>query len=294
MKLLAKYKNGNYDVKIYSDGTRISKTDDDVFHAEFPDNIDLKITNKCDIGCPMCHESSDINGVHGSLSSEFLNKLHAGTELAIGGGDAFSHPELYSFLQKMKAQGVICNITLNERHLPRYADEIARLCKSKLLYGIGISVFELNDYTLEFAKKHSNAVLHCVCGVTDADKLLAADADGLKLLILGFKTHGRGKRYFSGSVVRKINYFYKVLPMICDKFDVISYDNLALKQLHIRERVDEITWNETYGGEDGTDNLYVDLVRGVFAMNSRTDEVFPLLPTAEEMLAFIHKRYNIG
>ena len=148
--------------------------------------------------------------------------------------------------------------------------------------------------TLEFAKKHSNAVLHCVCGVTDADKLLAADADGLKLLILGFKTHGRGKRYFSGSVVRKINYFSKVLPMICDKFDVISYDNLALKQLHIRERVDEITWNETYGGEDGTDNLYVDLVRGVFAMNSRTNEVFPLLPTAEEMLAFIHKRYNIG
>lgn len=293
MNLLADYKNGNYNVKLYDDGTRILQSDDDVLRAMFPDNIDLKITNKCDIGCPMCHESSDMSGVHGVLSRDFLNKLHAGTELAIGGGDAFSHPGLYSFLCRMKSQGVICNITVNERHLARYSDEITRLCAEKLLYGIGISVFELNDYTIEFAKKHSNAVLHCVCGVTDTDKLLSVDADGLKLLILGYKTHGRGKRYFSGAVVRKINYISKVLFVLCGKYDVVSFDNLALKQLHVKERVDETTWNETYGGADGTNNLYVDLVRGVFALNSRTNEVFPLLPTAEEMLAFIHKKYNI-
>ena len=34
--LLAQYKNGNYEVKLYSDGTKIKQTSDDYFQAEFP------------------------------------------------------------------------------------------------------------------------------------------------------------------------------------------------------------------------------------------------------------------
>ena len=115
--LLAKYKNGNYSVRLYDDGTKIKSTLYDDFVADFPDSIDLKITDYCDVNCPMCHESSSINGRHADLNSPFLDTIGSGTELAIGGGNPLSHPDLAQFLARMKNRGVICNLTVNERHL---------------------------------------------------------------------------------------------------------------------------------------------------------------------------------
>ena len=45
-KILGKYRNGNYSVCIFDDGTKIRKTDDDEFCPDFAENIDLKITDK--------------------------------------------------------------------------------------------------------------------------------------------------------------------------------------------------------------------------------------------------------
>ena len=112
-KLLTVYRNGNYTVKLYSDGTKVKTTKDDKFIADFPDSMDLKITDYCDMNCPMCHEKSSINGKHGNLNEEFLSTLKRGTELAIGGGNPLSHPDLIPFLTGMKEQGVICNLTVN-------------------------------------------------------------------------------------------------------------------------------------------------------------------------------------
>lgn len=289
MALLSDYRNGNYRVQLYDDGTRIMKTDDNHFAAAFPDNIDLKITDRCDGHCPMCHESSTPDGTHADLDAPFLWHLHAGTELAIGGGDAFCHPGLEDLLRKMKAQGVICNATVSEKHLPRYADCICHFWEEGLLYGLGVSVKDLSDDTVRFASRHDKVVLHAICGIADAGKLLSVPADDLRLLVLGYKLHGRGKDYFSPAVLYNMADFSKHLPRLCEKYAVVSFDNLALRQLRVRERVPEQTWDRTYCGGDGTDNLYVDLVRGVFALSSRADEVFPLLPTAEQMLDFLHQ-----
>ena len=102
MEILTNYKNGNYTVKLYSDGTKIKETEADSFIAEFPDSIDLKITNYCDLNCPMCHEKSNIDGKEGNLDSPFLESLPSGIELAIGGGNPLSHSALLPFLEKMK------------------------------------------------------------------------------------------------------------------------------------------------------------------------------------------------
>ena len=45
MKLLGKYNNGNYTVSLFDDGTKIRETEADFFDAEFPENIDCKITD---------------------------------------------------------------------------------------------------------------------------------------------------------------------------------------------------------------------------------------------------------
>ena len=96
--LIHTYKNGNYFVSIFDDGSKVRYTNEDEFNAMFPESIDMKITNYCDNNCPMCHELSNKDGKHAKLDSPFLNTLVKGTELAIGGGNPLSHPELETFL----------------------------------------------------------------------------------------------------------------------------------------------------------------------------------------------------
>jgi molybdenum cofactor biosynthesis enzyme MoaA len=69
-----------------NDGTKIRITEDEEFSADFPESVDMKITDHCDIGCAMCHERSGKNGKHADLNAEFLDTLRPFTEIAIGGG----------------------------------------------------------------------------------------------------------------------------------------------------------------------------------------------------------------
>lgn len=287
MELLQEYKNGNYTVKIYSDGTKELVTEGDEFIADFPDSMDIKITNRCDLMCPMCHEASSPKGEHAVLDADFLDALHAGTELAIGGGNPLSHPDLTAFLERLKGRGVIANITVNERHLIVYREFIERLLSEKLVYGLGISVSEFKDETFEFAKTHPNAVLHVIAGITDPDELLRRASTELKLLVLGYKRHGRGKDYFSVDTAKKIVEFGRRLNYIMRGYGVVSFDNLALRQLRVKHRVPKCVWNERYMGDDGQNTMYVDLVKREFGESSVSDKRYPILPTAEEMLAVI-------
>jgi MoaA/NifB/PqqE/SkfB family radical SAM enzyme len=136
-KLIALYQNGNYSVKLYSDGTKIKTTKDDKFIASFPDSMDLKITDYCDMNCPMCHEKSSVNGKHSNLNEEFLSTLKRGTELAIGGGNPLSHPDLIPFLTRMKEQGIVCNLTVNETHLKKDQKLINELISKKTYLWLG-------------------------------------------------------------------------------------------------------------------------------------------------------------
>jgi len=93
-KLLGRYNNGNYTIKIFSNGTKIRETDEDVFISSFPECIDLKITNYCDLGCKYCHEDSNINGKHGDiLNAEFINTIKPYTEIACINGDSVVYGE---------------------------------------------------------------------------------------------------------------------------------------------------------------------------------------------------------
>ena len=57
MELLGIYKNGNFTTKIFNDGTKVRETEDDEFKAAFAENMDIKISNYCDMGCKFCHEN---------------------------------------------------------------------------------------------------------------------------------------------------------------------------------------------------------------------------------------------
>ena len=118
-KIIAQYKNGNYNVMLYNDGTKIRFNNEDYMEAEFPESIDCKISNRCDMGCPMCHERSVPNGALANLNHPIFDSLHAGTELALGGGNVLEHTGLENFLARMRDQGIICNMTIHLDHFIR-------------------------------------------------------------------------------------------------------------------------------------------------------------------------------
>ena len=97
--LLKKYQNGNYNINIFDDGTKIREYENSLI-PEYPESIDVKITDYCNANCQFCHEQSTINGKEGDLNFglKLLSDLPTGTELAIGGGNPFSHLSLFEFL----------------------------------------------------------------------------------------------------------------------------------------------------------------------------------------------------
>lgn len=291
-RLLNKYKNGNYSVTIYDDGTKIRFTMDDDFDALFPESIDIKITNFCDMNCKMCHEMSSINGLHADLNHPFFDTLVAGTELAIGGGNPLSHPELVSFLQKMKKQGIVSNLTVNQEHFAKNQDFLQTLIADKLIYGLGISVLTENhlDEILTFISKNPNCVIHIIAGIIDWNLLEKLFDKNLKILILGYKKYGRGTSYFSDSIDKKISQLRDNIIDISKHFSVVSFDNLAIMQLDMQLQISKEDFEKYYMGDDGLFTMYIDMVEGKFALSSTTEKRYDILDNIVDMFQIIKSK----
>ena len=67
------YQNGNYNVHLNLDnGTKIRENDLDFFAPAYPESMDIKITNMCNMGCSFCHENSTPDGLHGDIMTHQL------------------------------------------------------------------------------------------------------------------------------------------------------------------------------------------------------------------------------
>ena len=300
-KILGQYKNGNYQVFIWEDGTKLRYNKLDTMIPDTIESMDIKITNCCDRCCKWCHEKSTPDGQHADiLSPSFIDKLHPYTELAIGGGNILTHPDIDEFLHKCKELKLIPNITVNQKHFVENYDRIKKWADEKLVYGIGVSLEDVtNKKFTSLVKTIPNIVIHLIVGLVsiDALKTLSISADKPKVLFLGYKHLGRGIEYIENSIVTetKINMFTRNVKnnlqrMIDEKwFNVISFDNLALKQLEVEKLLSDKEWEEFYMGDDGIDGemtsatMYVDMVNRVYAKNSCAAERFPLKDTIEEM-----------
>ena len=123
-KNIKHYINGNYHVFIdLNDGTREKITKDNEFISAFADCQDIKICNRCNMGCKFCHEGSTPDGKLGDIMNEkFIETLHPYQEVALGGGNILEHPDLIPFLRKLKSLNVITNVTLNQSHFENNID----------------------------------------------------------------------------------------------------------------------------------------------------------------------------
>ena len=268
MGILGQYKNGNYKVAILDDGTKIRLSKYDEFIPEFPENIDLKITNQCDRGCPWCHENSTADGAHADLNAPFIDTLRPFTELAIGGGNPLSHPDLVPFLERLKEKQIIANITVNQKHFMDNIDFIKELTDKNLIYGLGVSLEKVSPAFIEKAKQFKNLVVHVIVGLVTIDEMSILSKNGLKVLVLGYKIFRRGKGVYNPKLQKQINEAKEWIPELLNDFKVLSFDNLALEQLDMKSKVPKEVWMNYYMGDDGSHTMYIDLVRKEYAVNS--------------------------
>jgi len=287
------YKNGNYMVEFLADGTKSKTTFDDYFDADFPDSIDLKITDYCDMFCPMCHENSTPQGKHADLSLPFINTLHKGMEVAIGGGNPLAHPGLEEFLQELKSKGVICNLTVNEKHFLAYTDRIKRLCEKKFIYGLGISLNQFSEEAINYGQENENVVFHLICGIVTQKELELLANKNLKLLLLGYKKKGRGEKYFSAEIENNIAWLKDFLPRMKGCYRAISMDNLAIEQLSVRQKICPKKFATMYMGEEGTCSMYIDLVNKEYSISSTCPTRYKIEDNIDKMFANV-KEYAIS
>ena len=277
-KLLSKYRNGNYNVAIFDDGTKIRYNNLDCLVPEFLESMDMKISNYCPFNCPMCHEKSSEDGEYGKiLHHPFIKTLHSGTELALGGGAVTYHPDLIPFLEELKEQGVLPSITINQREWEE--TKIDYLINNQLIYGLGVSFTNVDDEVWDKILSYPNAVVHLIAGYHSRDVFEYFANKGAKILILGYKNWGRGEDYFknySNHIMVRTRELKEILPTLFTKCKVVSFDNLSIKQLDIRTVIGEEKWKEFYMGDDGQYTMYVDMVKQECAKSSTSPDRFPL------------------
>lgn len=291
------YRNGNYTVWIMSDGTKVRQTEEDDFKPSFAENVDVKITSRCRVGCEFCYESCTKDGEHGDLFKyPFIESLHPYTEMALNGND-LDHPDLERFLLHLKEKKVFANMTVHQFQFIKNYNKLKEWTNKKLIYGLGISYHHYDNDFINRVKEFPNSVLHVINGIISKEDIDNLRNKDLKILILGYKVLGRGIQYRTDNLMtttEKRLYLYDNIQDIIKDFKVVSFDNLALKQLDAKRLMTEEQWNEFYMGDDGDFTFYIDMVEGLFAQNSLSQERFEIGNlTIDQMFDFIRLKKQI-
>ncbi len=273
------YKNGDYIVSLYSNGTKIRKGCSP-YRVDYPESIDLKITSFCRRGCDFCYEDACPCGSHASVDwiMNMLRGLPQGVEIALGGGDPLTHPMLHTLCAKLSSVGLVANITVNKRCLEDFGvvEKLATLSNCRLIHGIGVSYCARSTV---YPYITPNTVIHLIAGVHSIDDLdyVIKLNDAPKILVLGFKTVGRGASYYEENkkkVDDNLNTWREKIPEYFGRF-TLCFDNLAIDQLEIKNHFEPEEWQRLYMGDDGRFTMYVDAVEREYGLSS-TSELFPM------------------
>ena len=297
------YINGNYQVTIFGiyGETReyLALRDGEELVSNFPDSIDLKITNKCSHGCKFCHESSSSTGKSFNLSRtlEILDDLpKVGLEIAIGGGNIFDCWEDFLSLctvLKKRNHNIRCTINLKDLFDPVKLSKLKNdLIENFSSLCLGISVPGLQSF-LDYKKfiednpdlpnpletfPRTRVVYHIIAGLFPAKDLsvFLEEIDYCAVLILGYKNFGRALNLPTPDmtewkdVISKLLFSYRGGTCVDKKSKLfIGFDNLAITQLDLKNCLLKKEWDYFYLGNDFSHSMYIDAVEETYAPNSR-------------------------
>lgn len=170
--------------------------------SDAPELVDLKITDACGYNCSFCYQGSTPGGKHGDANYigdvlRSLGRLRC-FEVAVGGGEPTTHPNLLSIMSEARHSGVVPNITT--RNVDYFGHKDHGPLLQRLAGGIAVSVDSFDDmHTLRIAVdkgwfSRDVSVQHVV-GTVDqryTDALIGGVINQHKVVLLGWKTTGRG------------------------------------------------------------------------------------------------------
>ena len=294
-KIIAKYLNGNVKVTLFNDGTKISKTDDDEFRPEFAECIDVTLSERCSHNCGFCYANCTTDGVIadlriGSPIYEILDTIPSGTEIAVNINSDIQYG-FEDFLRHMHERNVFVNVTVRQDDFVKNQELFRYWYNENLIWGIGVSLIEPTKNFIRLAQSFPTIVIHVIAGVIGSQQMECLADHELKILVLGYKHVGRGATYYGDDVVNKIKWLRNNLPEYVDRFDVMSFDNLALEQLDVRRLLTDKEWSVFYQGDEGTSTFFMNLAEGYFARDSLTKEHYLLGNNVVDMfkeIAYVH------
>jgi MoaA/NifB/PqqE/SkfB family radical SAM enzyme len=221
-KITDKVKNGNYYVlygNMFHKKEKLRLQIDSIpdMIPEYPELVDMKITNTCEHKCPFCYMNSVSEGEHAKLEDIYriLRMFKIKTEFALGGGNVLLHPDFTKIVKHIHYKDHIVNITI------RYDDtktiennkNIKRAIK-KYVSGIGISVQKAkdvdvaSDFIKEMLDLGKHVSLHIIPEMIGSDESVdimnkmtelndtlfdLGIENKCKVLLLGLKQSGRAK-----------------------------------------------------------------------------------------------------
>lgn len=227
-KITDKIKNGNYYIlygNMYSRKEKMRLQVDSIpdMIPEYPELVDMKITNACEHKCPFCYMASTPKGKHAELIEVFkiIDNFKIKTEFALGGGNVLLHPDFDKIVKRIAKNNHIANITIRYDDVKTINDnEDIKRAINKYVSGIGISVQKESDvdYAKDFIIKMLNLgkhiSLHIIPEIIGVEKSVAIlnkmneinvsiynenknnhswDCNSCKVLFLGLKQSGRAK-----------------------------------------------------------------------------------------------------
>ena len=118
---------------------------------------------------------------------------------------------------------------------------------------------------------HCNIVVHIIAGIFPPEKIkdVLSYEWSSKTLILGYKQWGRAK----GTQLPDMTKWRDEIKSLIynsrykqyTKSSVLSFDNLAIEQLGIRDCLLEKEWKNLYQGDEFTSSMYIDAVNEIYA-----------------------------
>ena len=247
------YINGNYQVKIKKDGTKVRTCFEKEFKAKRPETIDVNLSNYCENNCDYCYLAATKDGASADTKNdEFFSTIPPYTELAV---NFFNKKELLvKNLEFFKSKKFITNLTIHFLDFLKNKEFLKELQKKELIYGLGVSV--TNEIRTTEFDDFDNVVFHTIAGITSLE--VFEQLKSKKVLILGFKQKGKTlKTEIPNLLILKKELKERFLN---DWFEVLTFDNLALEQLKTQELIPKKNWYRFYLGTEGSTSFYYDAV----------------------------------
>jgi len=299
------YLNGKSVCEIsLEDGTHIRSIfeEDGIYRPENLECADVHLSDKCEVGCKFCYANCTRDGkvadIERFISSPWFQSLKPGMEMACNLNEFKGNIDhLEKLLDACKEKGILANVTVEQRTYMKNKEVLHCFQIEGKLFGIGVSVKVIDEYLLKDLEECRNVVAHTITGITPVTGYQKLIANKVKILILGYKDIGRGTQFKVEDESNKIEMnrlaLKRYIKFLLDTkvSCLLSFDNLAIDQLGIKDMISEENYGKFFRGEEATCTYFVNAVSMQYALNSLDSENLKSIEnkTSQEILKLVRR-----